>query len=175
LLIGSQPLLFDAPIVISEELADLAVEVAVVWTTGPNTVMVSFSNGTPTTGGGMHVEGFKKALTQTVNTYGRAHDSSASWVRDLSGEDIREGMTAVLRFECRDPEILTSNDHGQPGNKLASLEARAFSERATRTQLAKWLDHHPMESVKLIDKSRAAAEARVESLRERDLKRRQPL
>jgi DNA gyrase subunit B len=170
--VGAEPLLFDRPILISEEVADLAVDVALVWTMRFECRIVSYANGVVTTSGGMHVEGLKKALTRSVISYGRTHQPPEFYFEDLLGEDIREGMNAVVRIKCREPQLETHFGQGDTKTKWVSLQARAFTEWATRNGVSGWLDEHPIEARLLLDKTLAAAATRMTARKEWDRRRR---
>lgn len=154
----------------SEELEDSAmeVEVAFQWNTGYNTDgLHSFANGISTIEGGMHEEGFKKALTNTVNRYAREHQFLKEKDSNLQGEDIREGLTAIISVKLTDPQF-----EGQTKSKLGNVPMRSLVERATNDHLAQWLEEHPSEGRRIVQKAIQAARAREAARNAREATRR---
>lgn len=143
------------------------VEVAFQWNTGFYESIHSFANGIATVEGGMHEEGFKKALTNAVNKYARARGQLKEKDDNLLGEDIREGLTAIVAVKLRDPQF-----EGQTKAKLGNVSTRSLVERATNEKLAEWLEENPRESRQVVDKAMVAARARVAARQARDLTRR---
>jgi DNA gyrase subunit B len=136
---------------------DQEVEIAFQWNTGFNTDGIhSFANGINTIEGGMHEEGFKKALTNAVNKYARAKGHLKEKDDNLQGEDIREGLTAIISVKLRDPQF-----EGQTKGKLGNVSIRSLVERATNEKLAEWLEENPNESRQIVNKATIAARARV--------------
>ena len=117
--------------------------------------------------GGTHVEGFKKALTDVVNKYARAGGQLKEKDENLLGEDIREGLTAIVSVKLRDPQF-----EGQTKAKLGNVPMRSLVERATNEKLAEWLEEHPTEARQIVNKSIAASRARVAARQARDATRR---
>ncbi len=135
---------------------DQEVEIAFQWNTGYNTDGIhSFANGINTIEGGMHEEGFKKALTNVVNKYARAKGALKEKDPNLQGEDIREGLTAIISVRLRDPQF-----EGQTKGKLGNVTIRSLVERATNEKLGDFFEEHPTEANKIVKKSTAAATAR---------------
>jgi DNA gyrase subunit B len=154
----------------SEQSEDSAmeVEVAFQWNTGFNSDgMHSFANGISTIEGGMHEEGFKKSLTNTVNRYGREHQLLREKEDNLQGEDIREGLTAIISVKLTDPQF-----EGQTKSKLGNVPMRSLVERATNDKLAEWLEEHPSEARRVLQKAIQAARARHAARNARDAARR---
>jgi len=143
------------------------VEIALQWNTGFHESIHSFANGISTIEGGMHEEGFKKALTNAVNRYARAKGSLKEKDDNFLGEDIREGLTAIISVRLRDPQF-----EGQTKAKLGNVSIRSLVERATNEKLVDWLEENPRESNQIVQKSTAAARARVAARAARDLTRR---
>jgi DNA gyrase subunit B len=136
---------------------DQQVEIAFQWNTGYNTDGIhSFANGINTIEGGMHEEGFKKALTNVVNKYARAKNHLKERDENLQGEDIREGLTAIISVKLRDPQF-----EGQTKGKLGNVSVRSLVERATNEKLAEWLEENPTEGRQIVNKATIAARARV--------------
>jgi DNA gyrase subunit B len=143
------------------------VEVALQWNNGYYEGIHGFANGIATMEGGTHVEGFKKALTAVVNKYARAGGQLKDKDENLLGEDIREGLTAIVAVKLRDPQF-----EGQTKAKLGNVPIRSLVERATNEKLAEWLEEHPTEARQIVNKSVAASRARVAARQARDATRR---
>jgi DNA gyrase subunit B len=146
------------------------VEIALQWNTGFYEGLHSFANNIATTEGGMHEEGFKKALTNVVNRYARDKSHLKEKDENLLGEDIREGCTAIVSVKLRNPQF-----EGQTKTKLGNTEIRSFVERVTNEKLKDWLEEHPAEGKAIVTKSLQAARARVAARQARDLTRRKSL
>jgi DNA gyrase subunit B len=143
------------------------VEIAMQWNTGYYEGLHSFANNIATTEGGMHEEGFKKALTNAVNKYGRARGLLKEKEDNLLGEDIREGLTAIISVKLRNPQF-----EGQTKTKLGNAEMRSMVEKATNDKLGDWLEEHPSEAKQIMTKATAASRARMAAKQARDLTRR---
>jgi DNA gyrase subunit B len=143
------------------------VEVALQWNTGFYEGLHSFANGISTAEGGMHEEGFKKGLTNVVNKYARAKGLLKEKEDNLLGEDIREGLTAIVAVKLRDPQF-----EGQTKAKLGNVPIRSLVERATNEKLADWLEEKPAEARQIVNKAIQAARARVAARQARDATRR---
>jgi DNA gyrase subunit B len=143
------------------------VEIALQWNTGYHESIHSFANGISTIEGGMHVEGFSKALTNAVNRYARARNLLKEKEENLKGEDIREGLTAIISVRLRDPQF-----EGQTKAKLGNVSIRSLTERATNKKLNEWLEENPREAGQIVQKSTQAARARMAAQGARDLTRR---
>ena len=115
----------------------------------------------------MHVEGFRTALTTVVNKYGRAKGHLKEKDDNLLGEDIREGITAIVSVKLSDPQF-----EGQTKAKLGNVPMRSFVQRATNERLAEWLDENPTEANKVVKKAQSAAQARVAAKNARNAIRR---
>ena len=118
----------------------------------------------------MHEEGFKKALTNVLNRYARNKGHLKEKDENLLGEDIREGLTAIISVKLRNPQF-----EGQTKTKLGNTEIRSFVERVTNEKLADWLEEHPAEGKATVQKCLQAAHARVAARAARDLTRRKSL
>jgi len=143
------------------------VEVALQWNTGFHESIFSFANGISTTEGGMHEEGFKKALTNVVNRYARSRNLLKEKEENLDGKDIREGLTAIVSVRLKDPQF-----EGQTKAKLGNVPIRSLVERATNEKLAEWLEENPTEANQTVKKALTAQRARVAAQHARDLTRR---
>ncbi len=146
---------------------DQEVEVALQWNTGFHESIHSFANGIATIEGGMHEEGFKTALTSVVNRYARAKGTLKEKDDNLLGEDIREGLTAIVSVRLRDPQF-----EGQTKGKLGNVSIRSLVQRVTNDKLAEWLEENPREAGQVLQKATLAARARVAARAARDLTRR---
>jgi DNA gyrase subunit B len=148
---------------------DQQVEVALQWNTGYHEGIHGYANGIATTEGGMHVEGFKKALTNVMNRYARAGKQPLLKEKEdnLQGEDIREGLTAIVSVKLREPQF-----EGQTKAKLGNVSIRSMVERATNDKLAEWFSENPTEANKIFKKASAAAQAREAAKKARDVIRR---
>jgi DNA gyrase subunit B len=149
---------------------DYEVDVAMQWNTGFYEGIHSFANNIATTEGGMHEEGFKKALTNVVNRYAKNKNLLKEKDPNLLGEDIREGLTAIVSVKLRNPQF-----EGQTKAKLGNTEMRSLVEKATNEKLADWLEEHPTEARQALNKASQAAKARVAARQARDLTRRKSL
>ncbi|MFZ0768111.1 MAG: DNA topoisomerase (ATP-hydrolyzing) subunit B [Acidimicrobiales bacterium] len=143
------------------------VEVAFQWNTGYYESIYSFANGISTIEGGMHEEGFRKAITNVINRYARKRNLLKEKEENLKGEDIREGLTAIVSVRLRDPQF-----EGQTKGKLGNVSIRSLVERATNEKLADWLEENPREGSQIVAKSISASRARMAAQGARDLTRR---
>ena len=143
------------------------VEVALQWNTGYNEGLHGFANGVATIEGGAHVEGLKKALTNAVNKYARARGLLKEKDENLLGEDIREGMCAIVSVKLLDPQF-----EGQTKAKLGNTSMRSLVERATNEKLAEWLEENPTEGRLIVAKAIQASRARVAARDAREATRR---
>jgi DNA gyrase subunit B len=142
-------------------------DIAVQWNTGYYEGIHGYANGISTTEGGMHVEGFKTALTSVLNKYARAKNLLKEKDDNLLGEDIREGITAIVAVKLREPQF-----EGQTKAKLGNVPMRSFVQKATNERLAEWLEENPTEANKVVKKAQAAAQARVAAKNARNAIRR---
>ncbi len=143
------------------------VDVALQWNTGFNESIYSFANGISTNEGGMHEEGFKKALTNVVNRYARSRNLVKEKDENLDGKDIREGLTAIVSVRLKNPQF-----EGQTKQKLGNVAIRSMVERATNEKLTEWLEENPTEANQVVKKALLAQRARVAAQQARDLTRR---
>ena len=167
---ASKEPLFKRVIAYTETGDDYEVDVAMQWNTGFYEGIHSFANNIATTEGGMHEEGFKKSLTNVVNRYAKAKSLLKEKDPNLLGEDIREGLTAIVSVKLRNPQF-----EGQTKAKLGNTEMRSLVEKATNEKLADWLEEHPTEARQAVAKANQAAKARVAARQARDLTRRKSL
>ena len=133
------------------------VEIAFPWNTGYHTDGIhSFANGINTIEGGTHEEGFKAALTTVVNKYARAKNLLKEKDPNLQGEDIREGITAIISVRLRDPQF-----EGQTKAKLGNPSIKTLVQKATNERLGEWFEENPTEANKIVKKAIAGAQARM--------------
>ncbi|WP_329315460.1 DNA topoisomerase (ATP-hydrolyzing) subunit B [Streptomyces sp. NBC_01262] len=162
------------PTVIDIEAEDkerlLSVEVAMQWNTQYSEGVYSFANTIHTHEGGTHEEGFRAALTGLVNRYAREKKLLREKDENLAGEDIREGLTAIISVKLGEPQF-----EGQTKTKLGNTEAKTFVQKVVHEHLTDWLDRNPTEAADIIRKSIQAATARVAARKARDLTRRKGL
>jgi DNA gyrase subunit B len=144
-----------------------ALDIAIQWNTGYYEGVHGYANGISTTEGGMHVEGFRSALTTVVNKYARAKGLLKEKDENLLGEDIREGITAIVSVKLTDPQF-----EGQTKAKLGNVPMRSFVQRVTNERLAEWLEENPTEANRIVRKARDAAQARVAAKNARNAIRR---
>ena len=146
------------------------VEVALQWNTGYAESIHTFANTINTHEGGMHEEGFKKALSNVINRYARAKALLKEKEENLIGEDIREGLTAIVAVKLHEPQF-----EGQTKTKLGNTEMRSFVETTVNAQLTTWLEEHPADGKRIVGKCMQAAKARMAARQARDLTRRKGL
>jgi DNA gyrase subunit B len=154
----------------TEEREESEVEVAMQWNTGYAESIHTFANTINTHEGGTHEEGFKKALSNVVNRYARSKGFLKEKEENLIGEDIREGLTAIVAVKLHEPQF-----EGQTKTKLGNTEMRSFVETAVNAQLMSWLEEHPGEGKRIVLKCSQAAKARMAARQARDLTRRKGL
>jgi DNA gyrase subunit B len=136
---------------------DQEIEVAFQWNTGFNTDgLHSFANGINTIEGGMHEEGFRSALTASLNKYARGKGLLKNGDDNFQGEDIREGLTAIISVRLVDPQF-----EGQTKSKLGNVSIRSLVQRATNDGLGEWFEEHPSEAKRIAQKALNAQRARV--------------
>ncbi len=140
-----------------EDGEDETVEIAFSWNTGYQTDGIhSFANGINTIEGGMHEQGFRTALTRTVNAYARDKGILKEKEDNLQGEDIREGLTAIISVRVVEPQF-----EGQTKSKLGNVSVRSLVEKATNERLREWFEENPNEAKLILNKSVQAAKARI--------------
>ncbi len=162
------------PEIISFELEDterkIALEVAMQWTTAYSESVHTYANTINTHEGGTHEEGFRAALTSLVNRYAREKGILKEKDENLSGDDVREGLTAVISVKLGEPQF-----EGQTKTKLGNTEAKSFVQKVTGEQLADWFDRNPTQARDVIRKSIQAASARIAARKAREQTRRKGL
>ncbi|MBT8215140.1 MAG: DNA topoisomerase (ATP-hydrolyzing) subunit B [Acidimicrobiia bacterium] len=151
-----------------EDKSDTAeVEIAMQWTSGYTETVLSFANNINTHEGGTHEEGFRKALTRALNDFARGRNILKEKDANLQGEDVREGLTAIVSAKVRQPQF-----EGQTKTKLGNTEIRSFVEKAMNSLFPEWMERHPGDGRRITDKASNAAKARLAARQARDLTRR---
>ncbi len=159
--------LHEPPIHFSGEKENIGVEIALQYHDGYNETLFSFANTINTVEGGTHLVGFKAALTRSLNGYIAAAGLSKDLKRNLSGEDVREGLTAVLSVKLPDPQF-----EGQTRAKLGNSEVKGLVETICNERLSMFLEQNPGEARRIVEKAIDAARAREAARKARDLTRR---
>ncbi|WP_167043910.1 DNA topoisomerase (ATP-hydrolyzing) subunit B [Salinibacterium sp. ZJ454] len=162
------------PEIISFESEDherrIALEVAMQWTSSYQESVHTFANTINTHEGGTHEEGFRAALTTLVNKYAREKNILREKDENLSGEDVREGLTAVISIKLGEPQF-----EGQTKTKLGNTEAKSFVQKVVGDQLGDWFARNPQQAKDVIRKSQQAAAARMAARKAREQTRRKGL
>ena len=162
------------PDVIDIESEDLQIgisaEIAMQWTTAYSESVHTFANTISTTEGGTHEEGFRAALTSMVNRYARDKNILKEKDDNLSGDDVREGLTAVISVKLTNPQF-----EGQTKTKLGNSEAKTFVQRVMNEKLGDWFDAHPTEAKNIIQKAIEASRARIAAKKARENTRRKSI
>lgn len=159
--------LHKTPVYFTAESGDLQLEVAMQYNDGYSEVMLSFANNINTHEGGTHLSGLKAALTRTLNDYARKKNLLKANEENLSGEDVREGCTAVISVRIPNPQF-----EGQTKTKLGNGEVRGVVESLVAEQLAAYLEETPADAKRIVDKCISAQRARQAARKARELTRR---
>ncbi len=154
----------------AEEGDGIAVEIAMQWTSSYSESVHTFANTINTAEGGTHEEGFRAALTSIINRYAREQKLLREKDDNLSGEDVREGLTAIVSIKLAEPQF-----EGQTKTKLGNTEAKSFVQKVCNDHLRDWLDRNPGEAKEVVTKATQAARARIAARQARDLTRRKSL
>ena len=149
---------------------DQEVEIAMQYTDGYSESIFSFANNINTTEGGTHLSGFKGAITRTINDYARSTNMLKEKDENLSGEDIREGLTAIISVKLKEPQF-----EGQTKTKLGNSEMKGFVESTVNTKLAEFLGENPAIGRTIVNKCMEASRARAAAKKARDLTRKKSL
>ena len=162
----SKQVLFEESIYVEGEQDGIQVEVAMQYTSGYHTNLLSFTNNIHTYEGGTHESGMKTALTRVINDYARRQKLMKENEEKLSGEDVREGLTAVISIKHPDPQF-----EGQTKTKLGNSEARTITDRLFATHFDKFLMENPQVARKIVEKGILASKARLAAKRAREVTR----
>jgi len=149
---------------------DHEVEIAMQYTLGYSESIFSFANNINTTEGGTHLSGFKGAITRTVNDYARSNNILKEKDLNLLGEDIREGLTAIVSVKLKDPQF-----EGQTKTKLGNSEIKGFVESTVNSKLAEFLEENPSVGKSIVNKCLEAFRARAAAKKARDITRKKSL
>ncbi|HEY8001722.1 MAG TPA: ATP-binding protein, partial [Solirubrobacterales bacterium] len=155
------------PVFFENETEDGAVEVSMQWNSSYQESVFSFANNINTHEGGSHLSGFRSALTRTLNAYARAKGLLKEKDENLSGEDVREGLTAVISVKLADPQF-----EGQTKSKLGNPPVEGLVKETVNRKLGEFLEEHPADARRIVSKSVDAARARHAARKARDLTRR---
>ena len=148
----------------------MSVEIAMQWTTGYNEGVHTYANTINTHEGGTHEEGFRTALTTLLNKYGREKGLLKEKDENLTGDDVREGLTAVISLKLTEPQF-----EGQTKTKLGNTEAKAFVQRVVTDQLGDWFERNPNQAKEVVRKAIQASSARLAARKAREATRRKGL
>jgi DNA gyrase subunit B len=152
---------------IADVVEDAELEVALQWTSSYTESVLTFANNINTHEGGTHEEGFRKALTKSINDFARSKNLLKEKDTNLTGEDVREGLTAVVSIRVKEPQF-----EGQTKTKLGNTEIRSYVEKALNRKLPEWLEKYSPEARRIVDKCINAAKAREAARKARELTRR---
>ena len=159
--------LHPTPIYIEKTEGDVPVEIAIQYTTSYNENIYTFVNNINTIEGGTHLEGFKRALTKTFNDYARSHNLIKDKDPNLQGEDIREGITAVVSVKVKEPQF-----EGQTKTKLGNSNVTGIVQNAVNEALGEFLEENPSVAKAILEKCISASRAREAARKARELVRR---
>ena len=144
----------------------MGVEIAMQWNSSYSSSVYTFANTINTHEGGTHEEGFRAALTNTVNRWGESWGLMKKREDRVSGDDIREGLTAIVSIKVAEPQF-----EGQTKTKLGNTEAKSFVQRVMNDRLGDWFERNPAEGKEIVRKSQSAAQARIAARKARDMAR----
>ena len=155
---------------LEDEAPEAELQVALQWTNSFNENLISFANNINTHEGGTHEEGFRTALTKAVNEFARSKNLLKDKDRNLTGEDVREGLTAVVSVKVRNPQF-----EGQTKTKLGNTEIRSYVQKSLNRMLPEWLERYSPDARRIVEKARQAQHAREAARKARDVIRRKSL
>ena len=155
---------------VEDEAKSLSLELAMQWTSAYNESVHTYANAINTHEGGTHEEGFRAAMTKLVNEFARKQNLLKDKDENLTGDDIREGLTAVISVKLAEPQF-----EGQTKTKLGNSEVKGFVQRAMTDEFGHWLEAHPSEGKDIVRKSVQAAAARMAARKAREATRRKGL
>ena len=163
----NKTVLFDEPIYMDKTVDGMAIEVAMQYTDSYNESILSFANNINTHHGGTHLTGFRNAITRVLNDYARTNKILKDSEQNLSGDDVREGLTAIVSVKIGNPEF-----EGQTKEKLGNQEAMGAVQDVVREKLQEWLEFNPKLARTIIEKTLQAQRAREAARKARELTRR---
>jgi DNA gyrase subunit B len=146
---------------------DAEVEVAMQWTSSYTESILTFANNINTHEGGTHEEGFRTALTKAINDFARSKNILKEKDNNLTGEDVREGLTAIISVRVKDPQF-----EGQTKTKLGNTEIRSYVQKSLNRKFPEWLEKYSPEARRIVDKCINASKAREAARKARELTRR---
>jgi DNA gyrase subunit B len=149
---------------------DMSIEVAMQWTNAYTESVHTYANTINTHEGGTHEEGFRTAITSLLNKYARANNLLKEKDENLSGDDVREGLTAVISIKLSEPQF-----EGQTKTKLGNTEAKTFTQKIVNDKLGDWLERNPPAAKDIVRKAIQAAAARMAARKAREATRRKGL
>jgi len=162
----NKEVLYKKPTYLNDEINDVIVEVALQYNDGYSEIIFSFVNNINTVEGGTHVIGFKSALTRTINAYAQANNLLKGLKQNLSGDDVREGLTTVISIKVPEPQF-----EGQTKAKLGNTEVEGIVRQVVNEGLGKFFDMNPSVARRIVLKSADAAKARDAAKKAKDLAR----
>ncbi|HEX5190508.1 MAG TPA: DNA topoisomerase (ATP-hydrolyzing) subunit B [Streptosporangiaceae bacterium] len=163
---ASKEAVHDTVIEFGDEATGMAVEVAMQWSGSYSESVHTFANTINTAEGGTHEEGFRAALTSIVNRYAREQKLVREKDENLTGDDVREGLTAIIHIKLAEPQF-----EGQTKTKLGNTEAKSFVQRVCNDHLRDWFERNPGEAKSIVIKASQAARARIAARHARELTR----
>jgi DNA gyrase subunit B len=149
---------------------DMSIEVAMQWTNAYTESVHTYANTINTHEGGTHEEGFRTAITSLLNKYARTNNLLKEKDENLSGDDVREGLTAVISIKLSEPQF-----EGQTKTKLGNTEAKTFTQKIVNDKLGDWLERNPQSAKEIVRKAIQAAAARMAARKAREATRRKGL
>jgi DNA gyrase subunit B len=167
---GTKDPVHSSVIEFGEEGTGISAEVAMQWNSSYAESVYTFANTINTAEGGTHEEGFRSALTSIVNRYARDQKLLRDKDENLSGEDVREGLAAIIHVKLAEPQF-----EGQTKTKLGNTEAKSFVQKVCNDHLRDWFERNPGEAKDIITKATQASRARIAARQARDLTRRKGL
>jgi len=163
----TRPSIIGKPITIEKELDNVPVDLALQYNSSYSENIFTFVNNINTVEGGSHLVGFKTALTRTLNNYAQRNGLFKKDTFTLSGEDVREGLTAILSIKVAEPQF-----EGQTKTKLGNSEVKGIVDSVVSEGLSEYLEQHPAEAKRIVEKSLNAARSREAAKKARELTRR---
>ena len=163
----NKTVMFENPVYIEKSVDGMAVEIALQYTDAYNETVLSFANNINTHHGGTHLTGFRNAITRVLNDYARKNNILKDADSNLSGDDVREGLTAIVSVKLSDPQF-----EGQTKEKLGNAEALGAVNDVVRDKFQEWLEFNPKHAKTIIEKTLQAQRAREAARKARELTRR---